>query len=107
MLKLKCRVICVDSNQKALDDLKSYLQAEIDDYELKTVYFYNFDVTSTEQIEMCAQLIEREAASPVDILINNAGIFNKGKLLNELTEKEIRNIFDVNINQEKIRAKNS
>ena len=96
MLDLNCHVICVDLNQTRLDQLKAAL---IKKYPTKTrnIYCYNVDVTNTEQVEACATRIKLEVGLPVDILINNAGIFNKGKLLTELSEIEIRNIFSVNI----------
>jgi short-subunit dehydrogenase len=96
MLDLNCQVICIDFNQSRLDELKTAL---IKKYPTNSqrIFFYNVDVTNTEQVEACAAKIKLEVGLPVDILINNAGIFNKGKLLTELSETEIRNIFNVNI----------
>ncbi len=96
MLDLNCHVICVDLNQYKLDQLKSAL---LKDYPTKktNIFCFKVDVTNNEEIEACAAIIKLDVGLPVDILINNAGIFNKGKLLTELSEYEIRNIFNVNI----------
>jgi len=51
------------------------------------------DLTEKETIETLAAVAESEN---VDILINNAAIYKK-KLFGETTEKEIRNIFEINL----------
>lgn len=97
MLAQSCKVVCIDCDQQKLDCLEEELRDTLPNYSQKVVMYERVDVTRTEQIAACAQKIKDKIKQPVDILINNAGIFNKGKLLVELTETEILNIFNVNI----------
>ena len=96
-LKLGCTVVCVDLNQEELDKLEDELNSKVKLKPLhKHVFFYNFDISDVDQVkENCKRI--REEVGDVNILINNAAIMNKAKLLLELNEKEIKNIFNVNI----------
>ena len=81
MLKLECKLICIDQNQEALDKLKERLNLEFNEkYNELAIFYYNIDVTSTQQIRDCLQRIEKDIKQPVDILINSVGLFNKGNL---------------------------
>jgi len=94
MLNQGCQVCCLDNCQQALKKLET----KISQMNLlnKKVFCYKIDVTSVEQIDDCARDIT-EKIGPVDIIINAAGVFNKGKLFVELSEKDMQNIFNVNI----------
>ncbi len=92
MLVKGSRVVCLDISKKSLDRLEASLSEE----ERQRATFHQIDVTKTEEITQVFEIIQRDIG-PVDVLINNAGIFNKGKLFVELSEQEMRNIFDVNI----------
>lgn len=97
-------MICVDNNKKELEKLKDRLIKEklskADDNNnlttFKRMHFFDVDISSIDEIKSVGNRI-RQDIGRVDILINNAGIMNKGKLLTELTDQEIKNIFDVNI----------
>ena len=54
------------------------------------------DVTDNDSVEKCFELIEKEFSS-VEILVNNAGIFPKIKLLHEIDEEEWNEVLDVNL----------
>ncbi len=94
MLNQGCQVFCLDHCQQALDKLESKISSL--NLSNKAVFYYNVDVTSVEKIDECAKRISQKAGC-VDIIINNAGVFNKGKLFVELSEEEMQNIFNVNI----------
>lgn len=89
--------MCVDLNQEELDKLEEELNSNIKLKPLhKHVYFYNFDITNVDEVkENCKRI--REEVGHVNILVNNAGIMNKAKMLLDLSENEIKNIFNVNI----------
>jgi NAD(P)-dependent dehydrogenase (short-subunit alcohol dehydrogenase family) len=86
------RVVCLDVCIKSLEHLEAWLS----EAERQRATFFQMDATSTAEIRRAAEFVRREVG-PVDVLINNAGIFNKGKLFLELSESEMRNIFDINI----------
>ncbi len=54
------------------------------------------DVASYDEIKSLMKKIEKDIGN-VTILVNNAGIMNGFKNLTDLSEIEIRRIFDVNI----------
>ena len=58
-------------------------------------FAYYCDCTSMDEVSRVAAQVEEEIG-PVDILVNNAGVLN-GNSITMLTEKQIRNSFDVNI----------
>lgn len=93
MLKLNCQVVCVDINKLQLDKLEQELNLDLNS---KRVHFLEADLSCTKEIENLVVKV-KDKVSSVDILINNAGIMNKAKLLTDLSEKEIVNIFNVNI----------
>ena len=62
----------------------------------KQLFGFQADVASYEEIKNLVNEIKSNIGD-VTILVNNAGIMNGFKRLNELTEPEIRRIFDVNI----------
>ena len=92
MVSLGCTVICVDNNR---EDLKE-LEKEIITLNAARIYFFEEDISKIENITKLKALIKKEIGK-VDILINNAGIMNKAKLFLELSEDEIKNIFNINI----------
>ena len=53
-------------------------------------------MTRRAEISKCALAVQDQVGA-VDILINNAGIANEGKLFVELNEQEMQRIFDVNV----------
>jgi all-trans-retinol dehydrogenase (NAD+) len=63
---------------------------------MKRLHFFTVDISSIDEIKSVSRKIKIEIGQ-VDILINNAGVMNKGKLLTELSDQEIQNIFNVNI----------
>lgn len=93
LLDRGCRVACLDKSGESLERLETWLgKAE---RSARTI-FYKMDVTSTTEIKQAAEFVRRELGH-VDVLVNNAGIFNKGKMFVELSEQEMRNIFEINI----------
>lgn len=91
-------VVCIDNNKKELDRLK----AEVEQFEkshpdkvFKKTHYYLLDLTSEEDIRKVCQKIKDDVGQ-VNILINNAGIVNYGKLLLDLTNEEIKRLFQVN-----------
>ena len=93
MLLLDTICICIDVNEEHLKCLENELGEE---FAKEKMFFFKIDITSPDQVKYIAKKIKNEVGY-VDILINNAGIFNNAKLLLELSEKEILNIFNVNI----------
>lgn len=91
MSHLGCNIICVDSNPSGLDRLKEELKGQSN-----RIKYYTIDITSSENIAKLGQEVRSEFEK-VDIIINNAGTMNKGKLLVDTSEKEIRSLFDVNV----------
>jgi all-trans-retinol dehydrogenase (NAD+) len=71
------------------------LVKEIDDVAPGRGHSYVVDVTDAAVVSKAAKQVESEVG-PVDVLILNAGVIN-GKLIEELTEAEIRKTFDVNV----------
>ncbi|KAJ5778782.1 hypothetical protein N7520_002028 [Penicillium odoratum] len=59
------------------------------------VTFYQTDITSTKAISEVATLIRKDHGDPT-VLVNNAGVFSHGTIL-EKTEEKIRQTFEVNI----------
>lgn len=81
----------MDKNQSELKKLETkYLSDK------KKVEFYCVDLCSVDKIHECCNQI-RKRHTFVDIVINNAGIVNDGKMLVNLNDNEIVNIFNVNI----------
>jgi all-trans-retinol dehydrogenase (NAD+) len=103
-LDLGCTVICIDYNQKELGKLKDYFSRQRltrqDDnnniLSMKRLHFFTVDISSIDEIKSVSRKIKIDIGQ-VDILINNAGIMNKGKLITELSDQEIQNIFNVNV----------
>ncbi|KAJ6096870.1 hypothetical protein N7486_007616 [Penicillium sp. IBT 16267x] len=60
----------------------------------RNVIFYQADVTSSKDLSEIARVIQTEHGDPT-ILINNAGVFEHGTIL-EKTEEKIRRTFEVN-----------
>ncbi|KAJ5643006.1 uncharacterized protein N7484_005513 [Penicillium longicatenatum] len=60
----------------------------------RNVIFYKADITSSKELAEVACLIKTEHGDPT-ILINNAGIFEHGTIL-EKTEEKIRRTYEVN-----------
>ena len=58
-------------------------------------HFYHVDITSTHAISEAAKAIRQTHGEPT-VLINNAGVFYHGTIL-ETPERELRQTFDVNI----------
>jgi all-trans-retinol dehydrogenase (NAD+) len=71
------------------------LVKEIEDIAPGRGHSYVVDVTDAALVTKTAAQVESEVG-PVDVLILNAGVIN-GKLIEELTESEIRKTFDVNV----------
>ncbi|HSP38674.1 MAG TPA: SDR family oxidoreductase [Frankiaceae bacterium] len=71
------------------------LVKEIDDVAPGRGHSYVVDVTDADLVTETARKVESEVG-PVDVLILNAGVIN-GKLIDELTDAEIRKTFDVNV----------
>lgn len=83
--------MCLDINEKELLKLKDeFANAN------NQLHIYKIDLTSLTDIKSVSNKIRHEVGN-VNILINNAGIVNSGKLFLDLTEKDIFKIFDVNI----------
>ena len=86
----------MDVNQTALDELKKELESEFSERG-SDIFYYAFDISSIEQVKINSAKIKSDCGGKVDILINNAGIMNQGKLFMELKEEEILRIFNVNV----------
>lgn len=71
------------------------LVKEIDDVAPGRGHGYVCDVTDPEVVSDTARKVESEVG-PVDVLILNAGVIN-GKLIEELSDAEIKKTFDVNV----------
>ena len=93
LISIGCIVICVDNNKEDLKDLENEI-ASLN--KASKAYFYHEDIGNIENVKKLKILIKRDIGK-VDIIINNAGIMNKAKLLLQLTDDEINNIFNVNI----------
>jgi all-trans-retinol dehydrogenase (NAD+) len=96
MLDLGCVVVCIDNNNHELYKLKSELKLKNNRLYKSRIFFYCIDITCIDQIKQTAIKIKNEVGS-VDIVINNAGVMNHGKLFLQLTEEEITRLFNVNI----------
>ena len=102
---LGCTVICIDYNQKELNKMRDHLlkekSSQMEDANnniesMRRLHFFTVDISSIDEVKSVANRIKQEVGT-VDILINNAGIMNKGKYLTQLSEQEIQNIFNVNV----------
>ena len=91
---LGCIVICVDNNKENLIALKEEIAQNSNNS--NRTYFYEEDISKIENIRKLKMSIRNEIGI-VDIIINNAAIMNKAKLLLELSDEEIENIFNVNL----------
>lgn len=60
-----------------------------------STHFFQVDVTSPEAVHDAAETIRREFGHPT-VLINNAGIVS-GKTILEVSNEQVRRMFDVNI----------
>lgn len=90
-LELNCTVLCLDKNEFELKKLETKYKLN------KTkIEFYCVNLCSIEEIKKCCEKI-RSKYGFVDIVVNNAGIVNNGKMLVNLNDEEIANIFNVNI----------
>ncbi|HEX5595219.1 MAG TPA: SDR family oxidoreductase [Micromonosporaceae bacterium] len=58
--------------------------------------FVKCDVTKAEDVEKAVQTAV-EAYGRLDVMFNNAGIYRGGKLMDEFTEKDLQDCFDVNV----------
>ena len=65
------------------------------DNKQKRLFSYKIDVSSYDQIKALVTKIKSEVGD-ITILVNNAGIVNAKSIL-ELTDTQIRRIFDINI----------
>lgn len=86
-------MVCLDVCGESLERLEAWL-GEVERPARAT--FYKMDATNTTEIRRAVEFVHRNLGA-VDVLVNNAGIFNKGKMFVELSEQEMRNIFEVNI----------
>jgi all-trans-retinol dehydrogenase (NAD+) len=84
-------VVAWDIDESRLD----VLVKEIDDIAPGRGHSYVVDVTDEKLVAEKAKQVESEVG-PVDVLILNAGVIN-GKLIEELSDAEIRKTFDVNV----------
>lgn len=72
------------------------LDVQIPTFEISEgVHFYHVDITSTHAISEAAKAIRKTHGEPT-VLINNAGVFHHGTIL-ETPERELRQTFDVNM----------
>jgi short-subunit dehydrogenase len=92
LLKLGCKVILIDKNEQELHQVAKFLKNH---YPESFIYSFKLDLTSIEDIQRVSNAIKSKIGD-VSIIFNNAGIAN-GKLLVDLNENEIRNVFNVNI----------
>ena len=95
-LSLKSTVICVDINESELNKTINEFKRDLPISDHQHLFSYTADVASYEQMKSLVKQIKRDVGD-VTILVNNAGIMNGFKLLTDLSEDEIRRIFDVNI----------
>jgi NAD(P)-dependent dehydrogenase (short-subunit alcohol dehydrogenase family) len=58
-------------------------------------FAFNLDVTSLDSIASCVAEVERSLGG-IDILVNNAAIFDMGPLV-DIPEKSYQRVFDVNV----------
>jgi all-trans-retinol dehydrogenase (NAD+) len=93
-LELGSIVVCIDNNQKELNRLRDDMSKVVLDS--KKVHYYLLDLTSHEDIKSVCDKIRNEIG-PVNILINNAGIVNHGKLFLDLSQTEVTRLFQVNV----------
>lgn len=80
----------MDKNQLELKKLQTKYKSS------NQIETYCVNLCSIDDIRQCCEQI-RSKYGLVDIVINNAGIVNNGKMLVNLEDEEIANIFDVNI----------
>jgi len=78
-------VIGTIRDDKQRDALKA-LGAEIE----------TLDVSSEESIAALGTRLREPKARPIDVLINNAGVGSEQKKLADLTQAELRRVFDIN-----------
>jgi len=93
MLRLECRVVCVDINMNELNRLEADLKKT---YPKGEMHLYQADISSLDAIKALSSQIKTKFGH-VDILINNAGIMNQAKLFLDSNEREIQNIFNINV----------
>jgi len=93
MVKLECKVLCVDINLNQLKNLEINLNKKYPTCEL---YIYEADISSLDAIKSLSTQIKSKFGY-IDILINNAGIMNQAKLFLDSNDQDIQNIFNVNI----------
>jgi all-trans-retinol dehydrogenase (NAD+) len=99
IMALDAVVVCVDVDRDALTELEKELKTQFPHKfasSTKNAHFYCTDITSIQQIKVLGNSV-RNQIGEVSVLVNNAGIVNHGKYLLELSDEEIRKIFDVNI----------
>lgn len=95
MLALGCVVVIIDIDQKNLKIAEEQLKRSVGN-QANRVFTYSVDLTSRDAIKSLANKV-RDEVGDVNILINNAGTVNQGKLFVDLNDRDITKIFDVNI----------
>jgi all-trans-retinol dehydrogenase (NAD+) len=96
-LKLNAIVVLVDINHFELKNTCNQLEDELNIFNKNGKRFFSYvcDVASCDQVKSLAKKIKNDVGN-VKILINNAGVVN-GDVLTNLSEKQIRRTFDVNV----------
>lgn len=87
-LDFDCTVVAVDKNQIELSKIKETFPG-------KQLHIYKFDLGVLNEIQNFADQVKKEIGK-IDILINNVGVMNSGKLFVDLSEQEIMQLFNVN-----------
>lgn len=90
LLARGARVVTVDINRQALDETIALAGAKKD-----SLATYALNIADKEAVEKMIDQIVTENG-PVDVLINNAGIIQPFKNLNELDDTTLERLFNVN-----------
>lgn len=93
LLKSHIIVVGLSLDTKSEDELKTELNSE----ELKLFHQRQCDLTCLEEIKSAFQWISENFDHKINILINNAGMCEFSKILDEHNEASLKRVIDVNL----------
>ncbi len=86
-------------NETELNRLENDLESRLEPKIHGRLFFFKSDLTRASEVNELVETIKHGESEikEIHLLINLAGIMNKGKLFHLLSEKEIQQIFNVNV----------